>query len=105
MWRGSGDGQPQEGEHGGALDDREEEELAQSLMATIDGAKGLEHCAVVRRTQWRDELVTGGAVVMTLPIEITAAVRKQNKERKEETVGSIAIRRGGQAASGAPAAA
>jgi hypothetical protein len=32
------------------LDGREEEELAQSLMATIDGAKGLEHCTVVSQT-------------------------------------------------------
>jgi hypothetical protein len=42
---------------------------------------------------------------MTLPIKITAAVRKQSGEKKEEMAGSVAIRRGGRAASRTPAAA
>jgi hypothetical protein len=42
---------------------------------------------------------------MTLPIEIMVAVRKRSREKKEETAGSVAIRRGGRAASGAPATA
>jgi hypothetical protein len=69
----------------GALDTREEEELARLLKATIGGASGLEQCAVVRRTWWRDELVNGSAVVMISPIEIMAAVMEQSREKEEMT--------------------